>query len=133
MIFKKQKFSPQEIENFFKSAKEDFSIAGKNKEPKVIFEFSYDTLIKCALAVCAANGLRITAKTGHHIELIRKLSEFLNNKDVNAIGNEMRMKRNQNLYDAIFMVSEKETKDYLKWIEQILGQVEDYISEAGLR
>lgn len=131
MIFKKQKFSPQEIENFFKSAKEDFSIADKNKEPKVIFEFSYDTLIKCALAVCAANGLRITAKIGHHIELIRKLSEFLNNKDVNAIGNEMRMKRNQNLYDAIFVVSEKETKDYLKWTEQILGQVEDYISKVG--
>ena len=105
----------------------DFKIASEARVPEVIFRFCYDTLLKAAIAVCAKNGLRVKARKGHHYELINRLAEFIGDDDVNAIGNEMRSKRNWDLYGGGFGVSKKEAREYLRWTKAVVEKVEKYL------
>ncbi|MCK4553450.1 hypothetical protein KAU19_00615 [Candidatus Parcubacteria bacterium] len=86
------------MKNYYNSAIRDLKIALASNVPEVIFKFCYDSLIKLAIVVCARNNLRVKSRQGHHIELLKKLSEILGNEDINIIGNEMRSKRNFDLY-----------------------------------
>ena len=47
----------------------------------VVFRFSYDVLLKLAVYVAACSGLRVRSVTGHHIKLLEKLSEALQDED----------------------------------------------------
>jgi hypothetical protein len=93
----------------------------------VMFRFSYDGLIKLAIAVCAANGLRAKSTAGHHYDLIEKLSVYLNDVNIKVIGNRMRDKRNRDLYDGGIVISEKDANEYLTWIINISVVVKRYL------
>ncbi|OHA14707.1 MAG: hypothetical protein A3A10_01105 [Candidatus Tagabacteria bacterium RIFCSPLOWO2_01_FULL_42_9] len=82
-----------------------------------------------AIAVCARNGLRVKARQGHHIELIQKIADLLKNKDIKIVGDEMRAKRNLDIYGGGVLISEKEAEEYLKWLKNIMVQAEDYLFE----
>lgn len=126
-MFEKFQFSERQIKNYHRSAARDFKIARDSDIPEVVFKFCYDVLIKTAIAVSAKNGLRVKARQGHHIELLRKLSECLKNPDIEAIGNEMRSKRNLDLYGGGTLITEKETGEYKAWITQVFVQAEKYL------
>jgi len=128
-MFEKFKFTEKQIKNYYKSAVKDFKIAYQSDIPEVTFKFCYDVLLKLAIAVCAKNNLRVKARKGHHIELIKKLSDFLNDRDIMVIGNEMRSKRNWDLYSGGIIISEKEAKEYRKWIKAIILKVKDYLNK----
>jgi hypothetical protein len=117
-MFEKFHFSKRQIRKYYQSAIRDLKIASNSKIPEVIFRFSYDALVKLAIAVCAKNGLRVKARKGHHIELIKKLSFYLKDPEVEILANEMRSKRNRDLYDGGILISEKEAKEYLEWVKQ---------------
>ncbi|MEK7089736.1 MAG: hypothetical protein AAB920_02875 [Patescibacteria group bacterium] len=119
-MFEKQEFTKEQVITLFRSAERSLAIAKRNTETEVEFTFAYNALIKIAIAVCALNGVRVKSQQGHHIELLRKLSEFLKDDDVELIGNEMRMKRNWGFYDGDIIVSDKEAKEYLNWMTSIL-------------
>lgn len=38
--------------------------------------------------------------------------------EVEILANEMRSKRNRDLYDGGILISEKEAKEYLEWVKQ---------------
>lgn len=118
-MFEKQEFTNEQVTAFFRSADRNLVIAKNSPEIEVKFTFAYNALIKIAIAFCALNGLRVKSQQGHHIELLRKLSEFLKDDDIELIGNEMRMKRNWSFYDGDVMVSDKEAKEYLDWVISI--------------
>lgn len=122
-MFEKQEFAKEQITGFFRSAEKNLAIAKKNAEPEVRFIFTYNAIIKIAIAVCALNGLRVKSQQGHRVELLRKLSEFLKDEDVELIGNEMRMKRNLDFYDGNITISEKEATEYLNWAMSIKERV----------
>lgn len=126
-MFEKFNFSARQISNYFNAALRDFRIASSSAIPEVIFMFSYDSLIKLAIAVCAKNGLRVKARAGHHIELLKKLSEFIDFKAVEIIGNKMRHKRNMDLYGGGVLISEKETKEYKDWLKTVFLKAETYL------
>lgn len=128
-MFEKFKFSERQIEGYYKSALRDYRIALKSDIQEVTFKFCYDALLKLAIAVCARNGLRAKAKQGHHVGLIQKMSDFLEDKDIKIIGDEMRSKRNLDMYAGGVFVSEKEAKEYLKWLKDIVIRAEDYLFE----
>ena len=129
-MFEKFNFTEAQIKRYYNSALRDFKIALDSRIEEVVFKFCYDSLLKLAIAICAKNNLRIKSRQGHHIELLKKLSDILKNKDINAIGNEMRTKRNFDLYSGGVIISKKEAKEYLKWMREIFEQVNYYLSKT---
>ncbi len=127
-MFKKQEFTNRQIKQYFNSALKDFKIARESDVPEIIFKFCYDSLLKIAIAVCAKNNLRVKSRTGHHINLVKKLSEYLSDEDIFAMGNEMRKKRNFDLYGGGVLVSKKEAMNYKEWLEKVVSQAEEYLS-----
>ncbi|MDP3057379.1 MAG: hypothetical protein Q8N37_02555 [bacterium] len=127
-MFKKQEFTDRQIENYFNSALKDFKIARDSDIPEIIFKFSYDSLLKIAIAVCAKNNLRVRSRVGHHIDLVKKLSEYLGDEDIFAMGNEMRKKRNFDLYSGGVLITRKESLSYKEWLKKIVLQVEEYLN-----
>lgn len=115
MTFGKQVFTKAQVARLFRSAEKNLATAARNEEAEVTFVFTYNAIIKIAIAVCAANGLRIKSQQGHHIELLKKPSEFLHDGDVELIGNEMRTKRNWDFYGEGIIISKKEAAEYLRW------------------
>lgn len=127
-MFEKRKFTDRQIEKYFNSALKDFKIAHNSDVSEVIFKFCYDSLLKIAIAVCAKNNLRVKSRAGHHFELFKKLSECLDNEDIFVMGNEMRKKRNFDLYDGGILISEKEALNYKEWLKKIVLQAEEYLN-----
>lgn len=119
------------MQRYFKSALKDFRIASQSKVPEVTFRFCYDALLKTAIAVCAQSGLRVKAQKGHHYELINKLAEFLKDQDINVIGNEMRSKRNWDLYSGGIAISRKEAAEYIGWLRIIFRRAEKYLTDTN--
>ncbi len=127
-MFEKQIFTNRQIEKYFNSALRDFKIAINSDVPEIIFKFCYDSLLKIAITICAKNNLRIKSRAGHHIKLLKKLSEYLNNEDIFIMSDGMRKKRNFDLYSGGVLISEKEALDYRKRLKKIVAQAEDYLS-----
>lgn len=130
-MFEKFVFSDGQVEKYYKSAIRDFKIAREAKETEVNFRFCYDALLKLAIAVCAKNNLRVKSRQGHHIKLIDKLAEILENNDINIIGQEMRSKRNWDLYGGGIIISQKESAEYLEWTANIFTQADIYLHKHG--
>lgn len=126
-MFEKFKFQKKQLDTYFRSATHSLKIAVDSNVPEVIFKFCYDALIKLAIATCAKNGWRVKARQGHHIELLRKLAEFLKKGDIEAIGNEMRKKRNLDLYAGGILISKKEAEEYKNWLKIIFKLGENYL------
>lgn len=126
-FFQKNKFNEKVILRYFNSASKSFKIAAQNKEPEIIFKFSYDALIKTGITLIALHGYRVKSRRGHHIKILEKLSKILLNKDISIIGDKMRKKRNLDLYEGGIIIDTKETKQYLDFIKQVVLQAEKYI------
>jgi len=133
MTFDKFSFSEKQIKTYYNSAVRDFKIAKNSDIPEVSFRFGYDALIKLAITICAKKGLKIKSRQGHRIELITKLSEFLKNKEIEILGNEMRTKRNRDLYDGGTLITTKQSKDYVNWIASVFEQIEKYLNLNNLK
>jgi len=132
-MFEKFNFTARQIDKYFNSAKRDLSIAKSDVIAEVSFRFAYDSLLKLAIAVCASNNLRVKARQGHHTELIAKLARLLDDSDIEVIANEMRSKRNWDLYGGGAMISDKETKEYLRWIENIFFKAKSIFNSNKLK
>jgi len=129
-MFEKFNFSQKQIKRYYQSALRDLKIALNSKVPEVIFRFSYDALIKLAIAVCAKNNLRVKARKGHHIKLIEKLTLYLKDPEIEVLANEMRSKRNRDLYEGGILISEKEAKEYLEWVKKIFQKAERFFENS---
>ena len=123
-MFERFTFSKAQTEKYHRSAKRDFKIASDSHVPEVSFRFCYDALLKLAIALCAEKGLRVKSKKGHHIELIKKLSLYLNDAETEVLANEMRAKRNWDLYGGGALISVKEAKSYVKWAREVFQKAE---------
>ena len=92
----------------------------------MIFHFSYGALIRMATTICASGGLKVSSRVGHHIELLNKLSIILNDKDIKRFGNEMRKKRNLDIYGTGIILGSKELGDYMDIIGKAFMEAEEY-------
>lgn len=126
-FFEKRKFDKKMIEKYLNSAARDLKIALENRHPEVIFKFSYDSLVKTGLTLIAFNGYRVKSRQGHHIKILEKLSQILDNKNIEIIGEAMRKKRNFDLYDGGAIISEKEAEEYLNFIRGIIRDAEKFL------
>lgn len=119
----------EQIKGLFANARRDLGIAKKDTISEVKFTYSYNALIKAGIALIARVGkVKVKSTQGHHFKIIEKLSLILKDKEVMAIGNAMRTKRNLDFYGGGTLISEKESLDYFHFVEKILGKVEKVIS-----
>ncbi len=129
-FFKKFDFSSEEIERYLQSALRDLHIAAKDPFVEVRFTYCYQALIKAGIALLAKTGkVKVRSVPGHHVKILEKMSEILGDKDVSVIGNAMRMKRNADLYGGGKMIGEKESVDYLKFVQKVVEKVNKIITE----
>lgn len=104
----------------------DFNIA-QGASSEVTFIFCYNCLLKLAITVCAKNNLRVKSRPGHHIALIAKLAEFLKDDEVEAVVQEMRAKRNKDLYTGGVLITNKEAAMYFEFTEKLVERAEKYL------
>lgn len=119
-FFQKFKFLAEEIRMRFENARRDLEIAAKDPFPEVRFTYAFQALIKIGIALLAREGLKVRSIPGHHVRILEQMSELLKEPDILTIGNAMRMKRNLDLYGAGGIISDKESREYLSFVQNIL-------------
>ena len=126
-MFENFNYLPTQIKKYFQAAVNDLRLAKIANAPELVFYTSYNIIVKTAMAVCAKNNLRVKSRTGHHVELISKLAEYLNDLEIEDVANKMRTKRNRDLYDGGTTTSEKEAKFYLLFCEKLVEKADSYL------
>ncbi|MFA5432785.1 MAG: hypothetical protein WC319_07935 [Candidatus Paceibacterota bacterium] len=119
--FHKFTFSESQKESYLASAEHSLKIAKDSNVPEVVFKFSYEALIKLGVYLIAKDGHRARSIPGHHFKIIEKMSQILKNREVFKIGNKIRERRNADLYDGCFFISEKDSKEILEFIEKVFN------------
>ena len=123
-FFQTLKFSEEEIRSRFENAWRDLEIAAKDPFAEVRFTYAFQALIKVGIALLAREGLKVRSVPGHHVKILERMSELLKDPDILTLGNAMRMTRNQDLYGAGEIVSEKESREYLAFVQRVIKRVE---------
>jgi hypothetical protein len=126
-FFQKKNSNAKTISKYLNNALGDIKIARENKNLAVIFKFTYDSLIKLGIAVIASCGYRVRSRKGHHIKILEKLSEVLDDEKIKIVGDAMRKKRNVDLYGEGIILSKKEVKDYFDFVKGIFKKTEKYL------
>jgi len=131
-MFEKFDYSPIQIKRYYQAAVKDLQLVILAGAPEIVFYLAYNIIIKVAMAVCAKNNLRVKSRTGHHIELIGKLAEYLADQEIEDVANKMRTKRNRDLYDGGVLTSEKEADFYISFCQNLIKRVDAYLSPDKL-
>jgi hypothetical protein len=125
--FRKFNSSKEQLTQYLKNARHDLKIAQADPHHEVRFTYSYQALIKIAIGLVASQGYKVRSIPGHHIKLLERLSELLEDPDVLAGGDAMRRKRNDDFYGEGVLITEKEAADYLRLVQRILKKAEHLI------
>lgn len=125
--FQKFKFTQAQVDQYLRNARRDLKIAREDPHLEVRFTYSYQALIKMALALVAKEGYKVRSLPGHHIKLLMKASELLKDPDVLAVGDAMRTRRNDDFYGEGILITEKEAADYLEFVRGVLDKAERII------
>ena len=120
--FQKLSFTHQQLKQYFQIAVDDLAIANNHKEVAVIFRFSYDAFIKLGIALIGKRGFKVRSVVGHHVKIIEKLSQLLGNKDIEVYGNQMRKLRNIGFYEGGDLITEKQARDFLDFVQNVFKQ-----------
>ena len=88
-------------------------------------------MIKLGITLIVSQGYRIRSRIGHHIKILEKFSQILDNKNIEIMGEAMRKKRNFDLYKGGAIISEKEAKEYLNFVKEILTESEKFLKNQN--
>lgn len=127
-FFQEFDFSKETIKKYLASAHKDLRIAREAKEPDIIFQFSYNAFIKLGITMIAMKGYKVRSRMGHHIRIINSLAIIMEDEDIDGHGNSMRKTRNTELYDGGIIISEKQSKAYLKFVGKIFLKSEQFFN-----
>jgi len=109
------RFTPEQIQKYYKNAQRSLKIASENKDPEVKFDYSYKAFIKAGIAIIAAiKEVRVRGIP---------MSEILQDDTISAVGNAMRSKRNIDLYAGGVEISKKESIDYYNFVEVLVRKI----------
>ncbi|MFC1485320.1 hypothetical protein ACFL5N_02585, partial [bacterium] len=72
-------------------------------------------------------NVRVRSIPGHHIKIIEKTSNIMKDRTIEDIGNLMRSKRNAELYSGGVEVTEKECREYILFVSNILEKIREII------
>ena len=126
-FFQKVNFTPKQLKQYFTSAERDYAIAVQDEIPEVRFKFAYDALIKIGIALIARQGYKVRSQPGHHVKIIEKLSEILDNEDIAIMGNTMRQSRNKDFYDGGSIITDTQAKEYVDFVDGLTEKARGYL------
>jgi hypothetical protein len=129
--FASHAFTPEQITKFLANARKDLTIAGRITIPEVRFSYSYSALIKGGIALLSSHGLKVKSTAGHHVKVIEKTAQLLEDRSILVIGNVMRIRRNLDLYGGGAEITEKEAVEYLDFVRAGLRYIESAILRRG--
>lgn len=125
--FIKFTFTKDQIKKNLKNALKDLNIAKKDKILEVKFNYAYTALIKAGITLLSYYQVKIKSVPGHHIKIIEKIAQILRDETITDIGNIMRSKRNLDFYAGGIEVTEKECREYIKFVEDVLVRIKKII------
>lgn len=126
--FQRFRYTADQIGAYLDSATRDLAVARNSPIPEVIFRFTYDALVKLAIYVVSHHGFKVRSIPGHHVKLLEKLGDELDDEEVALIADEMRRKRNLDLYQAAAVVTSKDAQNYFEFVETVFGRVREKLS-----
>ena len=126
--FQKTSATQKQIDKALENAKRDLNIAKEDRFLIVRFNYAYMALLKCGTVLLQHYLHRVRSVPGHHVKILEKMSEFLEDEDIMTIGNIMRSKRNRDLYDGGIEVTEKECNDFVEFAEKVFMLVQNHIN-----
>jgi len=130
-FFRTFKPTDEQIQHYLENAEHDLVIAEKDSYLEVRFTYAYQALIKGGIALIAKKGeVRVRSVPGHHIQILSKMSEILNDLDIDTIGNAMRTKRNLDLYEGGTILSEKDVNEYVAFVSKALERVHSAVTSS---
>jgi len=128
-FFQTINFDAKQIGDYIKSAKRDLFIAKSSDVSEVVFKFSYDAIIKLGVILIAKHGYKVRSVPGHHVKIIEKISLILDDSTIQVIGNKMRYSRNTDLYGGNFLISNKDTGEFLSFVGDVFARAEKFFNE----
>lgn len=124
--FVKFNFTGDQIKKYFNSAYKDLRIAKGATVAEVKFQFAYNSFIKLGISLIACHSYKVKSRAGHHIKILEKMAEILENKNVLIYGNQMRKTRNTELYDGgSAMITGKQSAEYLNFTEKMFASAQE--------
>jgi len=123
------KFSNDQVTKNFNNATKDLRIAKEVKILEVKFNYAYIALIKAGIALASYYSRRMKNVPGHHVKIIEQMARILGDDSVADIGNVMRSKRNIDLYAGGIEVTEKETREYIEFVNTVIAKVKKLLSK----
>jgi len=121
------KFTKEQIEKNIDNALKDLNIAKKDIINEVKFDYSYKALIKAGIALASFYGKKVKSLPGHHIKIIEVIAQTLRNNSIDDIGNVMRSKRNTDFYSGGIEITEKECREYLEFVTNVVEKIRKII------
>jgi uncharacterized protein (UPF0332 family) len=128
--FAKFRFTAEQVEKNLANAMKDFGIAQKDEIEEVKFNYAYSALIKSGIALLSHKGMKIKSVPGHHIKIIEAIAALLDDEAVNDMGNLMRSKRNTDLYEGGVNVTEKESREYIMFVDKVIERIKGIILKS---
>ena len=122
-------FVKEDLKKNLENAFRDLEIAKEDRFREVKFNYTYNAFIKSGIALLSFYGRKIKSVPGHHIKIIEKMADILNENSINDIGNLMRSKRNQDFYSGGIEITEKECKEFIRFTEEVLERIKKILSE----
>jgi len=123
------KFAKEQTVKHYENALKDLNIAIEDKILDVKFNYSYTALIKSGVALLSFHQIKAKNALGHHFKIIEMLASILKDDNISVLGNIMRNKRNVGLYAGGMIVTEKECKDYLEFVIDVLKRVKTILDK----
>jgi len=122
-------FSKIQIKKHLDNALKDFNIAQRDTILDVKFNYTYTALVKAGIALISFYQVKVRSVPGHHVKIIEKMAEILNDETIDDIGNIMRSKRNRDFYGGGIEVTEKECVEYIQFVENVLVKIKNVLFE----
>ena len=121
-FFRKHEYSEQQRVQMWKNIEHDLAICINDGYSAVRFTYSYTVLIKLCIVVLSYYGLRVRSVPGHHIALLQKCADVMNDQEIVTMGELMRVKRNKDLYDCRIEVSDSEVDAFVSFVNILHGK-----------
>ena len=125
-------FTKEQIGKNLNNAFKDFNIAQKDKIPEVKFNYAYTAFLKAGIALLSLYQVRIKSQPGHHLRIIEKMAEILKDESISEVGNAIRHKRNTDLYAGGVEITEKECREYIDFVRNVLSRIKEIINREKI-